>query len=230
MKKKLKMILISIFLILFLSLLFIFNYYSNKNKVEAKEVKNTITKKEEEKKEKKEEKTKLKIDIKGFINNPGVYELYEDSRVIDAINISGGLKENADTSILNLSQKLEDEMVIIVYSKEEIASYKEKLKESNEIKDEKQKELVCPDTINKACITKAQKTSNEPLDEKSKIVSINTGTKEELMTISGIGEGKAESIIKYREENGEFETIEDIKNVSGIGDSLYEKIKDFITV
>ena len=75
---------------------------------------------------------------------------------------------------------------------------------------------------NDACIT--------PTDKPNGKISINNASKEELMNLPGIGESKAISIIKYREENGNFATIEDIKNVSGIGDSLFDKIKDYITV
>lgn len=238
MKKYLKIILISITIILILIISFTINFYLNKNKVKAQEVKTEIIEKKENNKDEPIEIKKFRVDIKGYVNIPGVYELEENQRVIDVINIAGGLKENADTSIINLSKKITDEMVIIIYSKEEIDKYKEKLNNSKEIVKEIQKEIVCPDTINNACINNQEKIKVEEKNNKEESegketngkVSINTATKEELMTINGIGEGKAESIIKYREENGNFETIDDIKNVSGIGNSIFEKIKEFITV
>ena len=67
------------------------------------------------------------------------------------------------------------------------------------------------------------------ISKENKLVNINTCTKEELLTLSGIGESKANAIISYREENGGFKTIEDLLNVSGIGNSIYEKIKNYIT-
>ena len=133
--------------------------------------------------------------------------------------MAGGLTENADTSVLNLSKKIEDEMVIIVYSKQEVIDFKK----TKEI--EKQVEEKCKNSnetlINGACIEIEEKTSTK--------VNINTASKEELMTLSGIGESKAEDIIKYREKE-QFVSIEDIKKVSGIGDSLFAKIKENITV
>ena len=138
------------------------------------------------------------VDIKGEVKDPGVYKLKEESRVIDAINASGGLKENANTYSVNLSKKITDEMVIIVPSNSENTN-------------------VSNNTI-------TQNTKN------SSLVNINTATTKELLSITGIGESKASNIVKYREENGNFSSIEDIKNVSGIGDSLFEKIKKYITV
>lgn len=172
------------------------------------------------------------VDVKGAVNAPGVYELENTKRVIDAINLAGGLSDNANTINLNLSKKLEDEMYIIVYTKKEIADFK-KNNSSSEITCASN-ECLCPDTNNEACINKNSnknssnaKASNSSINSK---VSINTANKEELMTLSGIGESKANAIISYRQENGNFKMIEDIKNVSGIGDAVYQKIKDNITL
>lgn len=229
MKDKIKIISISFLSFILLFVFFLYNYYSNKNEVLAKEIKEVKVEKKEEKK-KKEVKT-IKVDVKGAVNNPGVYELNENSRVIDALNMAGNIKDNADTSIINLSMILKDEMVIIVYSKEEIENYKKSLENAKIITEKKKEELVCPDTINNACVNKnSKKAENKTEEKEDEIVNINTATKEELTKISGIGDGKADSIIKYREENGDFKTIDDIKNVTGIGESLYEKIKDYITV
>ena len=147
--------------------------------------------------------------------------------MIDAINASGGLTEKSDTSIINLSKKLHDEMLIIVYTFDEIKEYKNKNLEMEEINKKMSEKLVCPDKSNDSCINNNSK--NNEVSSNSK-VSINTATLDELMSISGIGESKAKEIIKYREENGNFETIDEVTNVSGIGDALFEKIKDSITV
>ena len=171
------------------------------------------------------ENKKIKIDIKGEILNPGVYQLKENDRVSDAINVAGGLTENADTELINLSKTLKDEMVIIIYNKEEIEKIRQESNKTETIIKYIEKKCTCPDTTNDACIKKA--TTEEKKDTK---VSINTATVEELMTIDGIGESKAKAIVKYRETNGNFETIEEIKNVSGIGESTFEKFKDYITV
>ena len=168
----------------------------------------------------------IKVDIKGAVNNIGVYEMENGSRVIDLIDKAGGITKEADTSLINLSKKLEDEMVIIIYSKAEV----------NKIKNENQTKKItslCPKE-NNACPEKEPetletKTSSKNSDLNTKI-SINNATVEELQKLNGIGKSKAEAIVEYRTENGEFKKIEDIKKVSGIGDSAFEKIKDKITV
>lgn len=184
----------------------------------------------------------VKVDIKGYVATPGVYEVGESAKVIDVINIAGGLKENADTSRINLAKTVKDEMVIIIYSKSEIESY---INSQNkvEIKTEYiyvEKPCECPTVNNDACLKEEDLSANEIPKEETKdennneaeeikIVSINTATKDELMTLPSIGESKANNIIEYRNIN-KFTKIEDIKNVSGIGDSLFEKIKDYITI
>lgn len=230
-------IIISLLIILFcLSETYLNNKSTKKEEeivmVENKE-KNII-----EKKEDKEKIENYKVDIKGEVKKPGVYELIKDSRVIDVINMAGGLTKEASTEYLNLSKKITDEMVIIIYSKDEIKKYKKEDKEVIYI----EYECECIDNINDACInesdtvntikkeesSKIESSSKEENNKNSEKISINEASKEELMTLTGIGEGKAVKIIEYREENGEFEKIEDLMNVSGIGESIYKKIKDFI--
>ena len=178
------------------------------------------------------EQKKIKIDIKGEVLNPGVYELNEGDRVIEAINISGGLTNDADTTLINLSKNLKDEMVIIIYNKYEIDKLKEEKNKKEVIIEYIEKECECPDNINDACITdnKESEEKEESKEENNKKISLNEGTLEELMTIPGIGETKAQSIIEYRTQNKEFKTIEEIKNIKGIGESTFEKLKDFITI
>ena len=172
------------------------------------------------------------VDIKGAVNAPGVYELEEGKRIIDVINLAGGLSDNANTINLNLSKKLTDEMYVVVYTKNEIAEYKKNNGNTNEIICASN-ECVCPDTNNDACISQGgskNSASNNASDGIDGKVSINTAGLDELMKLSGIGESKANAIISYRQENGSFKTIEEIKNVSGIGDAVFEKIKDDITI
>ena len=163
----------------------------------------------------------------------------KNSVVIDAINKAGGLKENANTDYINLSKKLTDEMIIIIYSNDEVSKFKEEEKQIIYI----EYKCECPDNINDSCITKDDVVNTNGVDEKEekikdnnentetekqdKLISINNGTLEELMTLPGVGESKAKNIIEYR-ENNKFEKIEDIMNVSGIGESAYSKIKDLI--
>lgn len=169
----------------------------------------------------------LFVDIKGAVNAPGVYELDEGKRVIDAINLAGGFTDKADTININLSKKLTDEMFIVIYTKQEIYNYK-KTNETSNIKCASF-ECICPDVNNDACIKKDTKIKDSKKELNNKI-SINSASKEELMTLNGIGEAKADAIINYRNENGLFKTIEDLKNVSGVGNSVFEKIKNNITL
>ena len=177
-----------------------------------------------------EENKKIKVDIKGAVNNPGVYEVLENSRVSDAINISGGLTKDADTSTINLSKIIFDEMVIIIYTKDEIA---EMLKGDTSIK-YIEKECICPKLENDACIEdKIENVPNNNLNNDSSPsnnkVSLNKASLNELMTLDGIGEKKAQAIIDYRNKNG-FKSIEEIMEVDGIGSTTYEKIKDRLTL
>ena len=167
------------------------------------------------------------VDIKGAVKNPGVYQISKGERVIDVLKKAGGLLENADTSVNNLSKYVIDEMVIVIYTKEEVAKFSEvKELESQKLEDCKNyNEAV----INNSCI-EVETTTDTTYDEIDKKISLNTASLELLMTLPGIGEAKARSIITYREKEGKFSKIEDIMNISGIGESIFEKIKDYITV
>lgn len=198
-------------------------YYQKNNK---KEKKKEIVEVEEiddlkiKEKAKEELEIEYKVDIKGAINVPGIYSMKSTSRVIDVINEAGGLTEIADTSVINLSKKIIDEMVIIIYTKDQVANFK-KIKEEEKVVQDKCNQVDENSLKNDACIKTEEITTK---------VSINNSTKEQLMTLQGIGESKANDIIKYREENGPFNSIEDIKNVPGIGDNLFAQIKEDITL
>lgn len=195
-------------------------YIINNNKVESEVVENNEPNIIKEIEEVEEIKNYITVEIKGEVINPGVYKMEENSRVIDLINISGGFTQNALTININQAKKLLDEMVIVIYNK-------------NDLKEEVKTEYVyleceCPKITNDGCVNK--ETNEDKIEDNQNIkISINNATLEELIKLKGIGEKTAEKIIEYRKEN-KFKTIEDIKNVSGIGESLYEKIKDSITV
>ncbi|MDO5568656.1 MAG: ComEA family DNA-binding protein [bacterium] len=180
--------------------------------------------------EKQIETTILGIEVKGEVINPGVYSLEDNKRVIDAINMAGGLTDNADTSLINLSKKLIDEMVIIVYSKEQVKN--SNIKET--VIQVVEKECVCPNIANDACLnTKIDDTISNKENSGSgedTAVSLNTATSEQLQTVPGIGQAKAEAIIAYREKNGGFKSIEELLEVDGIAQSTYEKIKIYFTL
>lgn len=186
------------------------------------------------------------VDIKGEVQTPGVYKLPVNSRVIDAIEASGGLTKKAVTTYINLSKTLKDENVIIINKKSELKKIEEK-KNIEEIKINNNSSVsvktsdVITNDVDKVkeeptaeTITKTPEEADSPANESSRkettSVNINESSIEELTTISGIGESKAKAIIEYRTTNGPFKSIEEIKNVSGIGDKLYDKIKAYITI
>lgn len=206
---------------------------------EQTEVNNSITTSHIELMEEKEKtldqvtSEKCSIDIKGAVMNPGVYIVDCNSNVNDVINTAGGLSNNADTSVINLAKKVSNEMVIIIYTTEEV-------KNSNIVDTvikTVEKECICPNIQNDGCINNEitnnigedYQDNNTDNENSNGLININTATQQELQTISGIGESKAAAIIKYRETNGHFKTIEDILNVEGIGKKLYEEIKAYIT-
>lgn len=218
-------------IILVILILVIINLCSNHGEMEYVEKINNEINNELSEKDEKDEK-EVKVDIKGFVKNPGVYKLNSNDRVLDAINAAGDLLEGANTDYLNLSRKITDEMVIIVYSNDEISKFKETDKEIIYI----EKECKCPDNENDACINsldvvntiKNNTNKTTTSGSTNNMVSINTGTMEELMTLSGIGEAKAKLIIEYRNQNGGFKSIDELKNIKGIGESIYSKIKEHI--
>lgn len=166
------------------------------------------------------------VDVKGEVINPGTYAVEDNMRLSDVILLAGGLTEQADTSITNLSKKVTDEMVIVIYSKEEVEEIKKRTIQENPT-------LECgPDEIilNGQCSLQNTPSLEQNGQLVTSKVNINQAGKEELMQIPGIGDVKATSIIEYRTNNGPFQTIEDIKNVTGIGENTFESIKDYITV
>ena len=165
------------------------------------------------------------VDVKGAVKKPGVYEVKENAIVNDCIKMAGGITSSGTLNNINLSKKVTDEMVIYVFKKSEITTTAKN-------------EIPCTTEVievnNCPIVTTNETTANAKKEEKTtnvinKKVNINTATKEELTTLTGIGDSKANSIIEYRKTNP-FKSIDDLKNVNGIGDSLYESIKDSITV
>lgn len=146
----------------------------------------------------------------GAVVNPGVYELPEGSRIDDALAAAGGFSEDADRTYVNLAARLSDG------SKLQIPTISETSDEALA------KEIESFDTGDNGYKSGASDGSG--------LININTASQTELATLPGIGEGIAGKIIKYRDENGSFKSIEDIMKVSGIKDKLFSKIKDQITV
>ncbi|RAP25229.1 hypothetical protein C2W59_00191 [Bacillus pumilus] len=156
--------------------------------------------------EDKEEKTdnessSIFVEVKGAVKKPGVYTFQSDARVEEAIRRAGGFTSKADTIEINQAAKLEDSMMIYV-------------RKQGEAEREAQTAGVDAPSGN----------------EKSQGVNVNQADAAELQTINGIGPAKAEAIITYREEHGEFQQIEDLRNISGFGEKTIERLKNELTV
>ncbi|HEM5161444.1 TPA: helix-hairpin-helix domain-containing protein [Streptococcus suis] len=150
-----------------------------------------------------EDPSQLVVDVKGAVEKPGLYTLEAGARVNDAVEAAGGLTSQADPKSINLAQKLSDEAVVYVASKDEKIS------------------VVASTTARSAMSSEEKKTS---------LVNLNTATEADLQTISGIGAKRATDIIAYREANGGFKSVDDLNNVSGIGDKTMESIRPYVTV
>ena len=150
--------------------------------------------------------SKVTVDVKGAVVNPGVYTLKAGARVTDVIQEAGGITEDADAKSVNLAASLSDEEVIYVANKDENVS-------------------VLDQTGTSQVSDKGGQTN-----AKDGKINLNTATSEQLQTISGIGAKRAEDIIAYRESHGGFQSVDDLKNVSGIGDKTLDKIRESLYV
>ena len=150
---------------------------------------------------------KIYVDVCGAVKDPGVYELKEGARIFEAVDLAGGLREEADRTSLNQAAAVSDGMQIRVYTKEETA-----------------------DRSENRTGTEAGMSGTDTGSGSDGSVNLNTATAEELTSLSGIGPSRAEDIISYREQNGGFHAVEEIMNISGIKGSTFNKIKDRIVV
>lgn len=169
----------------------------------------TSQEKQEKNEEQKAQKNTVCVYVCGEVNRPGVYEMAEGSRIYEVIEKAGGMTENAAFSYLNQAEVLLDQARIYVPNVQEEASADGAWQAESDMNDG------------------AAEGSSGLSHGK---ININRAGKEDLMTLSGIGESKAEDIITYREENGPFQAIEDLKQIRGIKDGVFNKIKDDITV
>ena len=158
-----------------------------------------------------EEIGQIIVHITGAVKQPGIVKLEEGSRMEDAIEKAGGLTEDADISNVNLAYVLEDGIKIKIPSNLDI---------------EGDEENIITDDIGENIAQDTDTTTSTS----EKQININKATETELETLPGIGAELASRIVEYRNQNGKFSSSEDIKNVSGIGDSKFEKLKDLICV
>lgn len=157
-----------------------------------------MNEKENEENSAEDEARVMMADIKGAVVKPGVYEIQEGGRVVDLIQLAGGLEKDADTNAVNFAMYVQDEMAIYV-----------------------------PKIGEQVNVAPALQGNG---GEGKGTVNINSAQSSELQTLPGIGPSKAEAIIEYRETNGPYKSIEDLKEISGIGDKTFEKLKDQISV
>lgn len=176
----------------------------------------------------------LYIHVCGEVAAPGVYELPAGSRMYEAVEKAGGMTSEAAQEYVNLAQVIEDGQQLRIPSREEIRKYQETGKDISGL-------LGAGGGNGNGSVSGSQKsgssagTSRTAAGEDGSSVSgglinLNTASKEELMTLNGIGAARAEAILSYRDQKGGFRTIEDIMKVPGIKNAAFQKIKDKITV
>ena len=153
------------------------------------------------------EKNKIVVEIKGEVARPDVYQLEEGSIIKDLIDMAGGVTEEADLSCINRAEELVNHELIII----------------GNINDETESSVV-----QNSSVSSGNSTDND--SKSSTLININTASIQELDTLPGIGEATANKIVNYREEKGKFNSIEEIKNVNGIGDKKYEELKTLISI
>lgn len=150
------------------------------------------------------------VHLCGAVKKPDVYKIDENTRLVDVIVLAGGLTEDAAGDFVNQASLLEDGQQIYIPTKDEV-------------KEKTPMEFISSEPS-------PDKKSNNSTENSNGTVNINTASLEELMTLSGIGKAKAKSIVDYRETHNGFKSIEEIKNIDGIKDAVYNKIKASISV
>ena len=184
------------------------NYVYSRESNNSQEIENLTTNENSEiNKNTEEEKKEIVVHVAGAVQTEGIIFLQEGDRISEAIEKAGGTTEEADMSQINLATQLEDGMKVYIPKKGEEV-----------------------ETQTDSQINSTQETTKQNSQKQTSKININKATQAELETLPGIGPSTASKIVAYREENGRFESIENIKDVSGIGDAKYNSIKDLITI
>lgn len=142
------------------------------------------------------------VDVKGAVNRPGVYALKSGLRIQDALTKAGGVNANADINHVNMAQQVNDQQVVYVPVKGEVTTP----------------------------IGSSAAQGDSATDTSGPIVNLNTATKEQLMEITGVGDKKADIILQYRQEHGQFKSVDELKDVSGFGETSVANIRDQLAV
>lgn len=183
-------------------------YLQGENLKGSGENKNNENKESENKEIKNQENVdngKIVVDIKGAVKNPKEYELKEGSRIRNLIEIAGGLTAEADEEKIYFSKILEDEQCIKIYK-------------------------IGEEVLDSEIETQGQQEKDTGTVDSKGMININKATVEELMTIPGIGQTKAQSIVDYRNENGKFKSVDELTNITGIGAKTLEKLRDKVDI
>uniref|UniRef100_A0A7C5ZCQ5 Competence protein ComEA n=1 Tax=Caldicellulosiruptor owensensis TaxID=55205 RepID=A0A7C5ZCQ5_9FIRM len=212
-KEKVMIVIIAILLMLNIYQYFTYNSFSDKSTgevvtIEAQEGDNDIVKNESRKTTEtniQDSQQKYVVYVCGNVKNPGVYELLPGSRINDALILAGGALPGSDLNSINLAKKISDGQKIYIPKMGEVQSQS-------------------------SLSSSTGGTAQETVSAGEGKINVNTATKEELKTLDRIGDKLAERIIEYRQKHGPFKSIEEIKNVNGIGEKIFESIKDSITV
>jgi len=212
-REKVMIVIIAVLLMLNIYQYFTHNSFSDKSTgevvtIEAQEGDNDIVKNESRKTAEtniQDSQQKYVVYVCGNVKNPGVYELLPGSRINDALILAGGALPGSDLNSINLAEKISDGQKIYIPKMGEVQSQS-------------------------SLSSSTDGTAQETVSAGEGKININTATKEELKTLDRIGDKLAERIIEYRQNHGPFKSIEEIKNVNGIGEKIFESIKDSITV
>lgn len=188
---------------------YLYSVYSSTNEESLIEGEDIV---EESYEQKSIQSEKVIVHIAGEVNNPGIIEVEEGSRIADIVEMAEGFTNTADVSKINLAYVVQDGQKITIPSTENL-----------EEKTEEDSNYIIQDNAKGVIEESTQKEKNVG------IVNINKATQTELEQLPGIGTSTALKIVEYRKTN-KFKTIEDIKNVSGIGEAKFDKIKDYITI
>ena len=195
-------------IILAIVAIILLNYVYSRESNNSQEIENLTTKESSEVNQNtEEEKKEIVVHVAGAVQTEGIIFLQEGDRISEAIEKAGGTTEEADMSQINLATQLEDGMKVYIPKKGEEV-----------------------ETQTASQINLAQETTKQNTQKQTSKININKATQGELETLPGIGPSTASKIVAYREENGKFGSIENIKDVSGIGDAKYNSIKDLITI
>lgn len=168
------------------------------------------------------------VDVKGAVKHPGIFKVKTSMRVDDAINLAGGMERTADRKHINLAQRLTDQQVIYVPIRGEIKGAPTGTIDA-EVETESPSDSTSGATNGGSSAASAS-TSGSGNESGGGTVNLNNATKEQLQSLTGIGEKKAEQIIQYREAHGKFKGVEELKEVQGIGDKIFETLKSQLSV